>query len=158
MIFREKNEHLRTFLVAQLVYILKINEFSPENTTKIIQSIKNSDNMSAYDYLIKETQVEWLEKGIEKGIDLGIEKGIDLGIEKGIDLGIEKGIDLGIEKGIDLGIEKGMDLGIEKGATLKEKDFTTSLILSTDFDDAKIAALVGVTEEYVTDLRKALVA
>ncbi len=48
-----------------------------------------------------------------------------------------------------LGIEK----GIEKGVSIKERDFATSLILSTDFDDTKIAMLVGVTEEYVTNLR-----
>ena len=74
-------------------------------------------------------------------------------IEMGIDLGIEKGI----EKGIDLGIERGIDLGIEKGASLKEeeknKNFATSLIISTDFDDEKIAILVGVSAEYVQNLR-----
>ena len=71
------------------------------------------------------------------------------GIEEGIDLGIEKGI----EKGIDLGIERGIDLGIEKGEAKKNKEFATSLIISTDFDNAKIALLVGVTEQYVIDLR-----
>ena len=62
-------------------------------------------------------------------------------------------IDIGIEKGI----EKGIDLGIEKGASLKEeeknKNFASSLIISTDFDNEKIAMLVGVTAEYVKDLR-----
>ncbi len=58
----------------------------------------------------------------------------------------------GIEEGIDLGI----DLGIEKGVSIKEKEFATSLIISTDFDDAKIALLVGVTEQYVIDLRSEL--
>ena len=62
----------------------------------------------------------------------------------------------GIEKGINLGIEKGIDLGIEKGVSIKEKEFATSLIISTDFDDAKIALLVGVTEQYVVDLRNEL--
>ncbi len=58
----------------------------------------------------------------------------------------------GIEKGIDLGI----DLGIEKERANKELQFATSLIISTDFDDAKIALLVGVTEQYVIDLRSEL--
>ena len=58
----------------------------------------------------------------------------------------------GIEEGIDLGI----DLGIEKGVSIKEKEFATSLIISTDFDDAKITLLVGVTEQYVIDLRSEL--
>ena len=62
----------------------------------------------------------------------------------------------GIEQGIDLGIEKGIDLGIEQGEAKKNKEFATSLIISTDFDDAKIALLVGVTEQYVIDLRSEL--
>ena len=49
------------------------------------------------------------------------------------------------------------DLLIEKGAFDKElqknRDFVTSLIISTDFNDAKIATLVGVTIDYVKDLR-----
>ena len=49
---------------------------------------------------------------------------------------------------------------IEKGASLKEeeknKNFASSLIISTDFDDEKIAMLVGVTAEYVKDLRATL--
>jgi hypothetical protein len=38
----------------------------------------------------------------------------------------------------------------------KNKSFATSLLLSTDFDDAKIAILVGVATDYVTDLREEL--
>ncbi len=49
--------------------------------------------------------------------------------------------------------------GIEEGLTIKEqqknKDFATSLIISTDFNDAKIATLVGVSAQYVMDLREA---
>ena len=48
------------------------------------------------------------------------------------------------------------DLIIEKGVSIKERDFTTSLILSTDFDDTKIASLVGVTTDYVFNLRNEL--
>ena len=62
-------------------------------------------------------------------------------------------IEMGIEKGIDLGIEKGIDLGIEKEKNNKELQFATSLIISTDFDDEKIAILVGVSAEYVQNLR-----
>jgi Putative transposase, YhgA-like len=96
----QKDEHLETFLIAQLVYILKNNEFNPDNAKKIIQSIKKSNHMSAYDYLMKEAKQE--------------------------------------------------------GYSEKEKDFTISLISSTDFDNAKIAILVGVTEEYVANLRNTL--
>ena len=58
-----------------------------------------------------------------------------------------------IEMGIDLGIEKGIDLGIEKEKNNKELQFATSLIISTDFDDEKIAVLVGVSADYVQNLR-----
>ena len=92
-------------MVAQLVYILKNNEFSPENTNKIIQTVKKIKNMSSYDYL--------MQKATKEGIEIGIDKGV----------------------------------------SIKEKDFATSLIVSTDFDDEKIAMLVGVTVEYVSDLR-----
>ena len=61
-------------------------------------------------------------------------------------------IEMGIEKGIDLGIEK----GIEKEKINKELQFATSLIISTDFDNEKIAILVGVSVEYVQNLRKEL--
>ena len=96
----EKNENLETFLVAQLVYILKNNEFSPENTNKIIQTVKKIKNMSSYDYLMREATKE--------------------------------------------------------AVSIKERDFATSLIVSTDFDDEKIAMLVGVTVDYVSDLRTEL--
>ncbi len=59
----------------------------------------------------------------------------------------------GFEKGIEKGIEKGRTEGIEQGASLKEKEFACSLIISTDFDNAKIALLVGVSIEYVNTLR-----
>ena len=62
------------------------------------------------------------------------------------------GYDRIIQRGINLGIEK----GIEKGVSAKEKEFATSLILSTEFNDTKIADLVGVTVEYVKQLRKEL--
>ena len=119
------------FLHLIFVYLYKNIELSGSemrNIADAIQSPINKFAMSTYDSII--------EMGIEKGIDLGIEKGIDLGIEKGIDLGI--------------------DLGIEKGKTNKELQFATSLIISTDFDDEKIAILVGVSAEYVENLRAEL--
>jgi predicted transposase YdaD len=112
----EKDEHLRTFLVAQLVYILKNNELSPDDTKKIIQSVKKSNSMSAYDYLMNEAKLEGKLEGELKGK-----------------------------------LEGKLETVSEKN-----RDFTTSLIVSTDFDNAKIAMLVGVSEEYVTDLRNEL--
>ena len=54
---------------------------------------------------------------------------------------------------IEIGIEKGIDLGIEKEKNNKELQFATSLIISTNFDDEKIAILLGVSVEYVQNLR-----
>ena len=53
----------------------------------------------------------------------------------------------------DLMIEKGKVIGRQEEASLQKRDFATSLILSTDFDDTKIASLVNVSEEYVKNLR-----
>ena len=47
------------------------------------------------------------------------------------------------------------DLRFIQGVDEKNLTFTTSLIQNTDFDDAKIAMLVGVTVEYVKNLRNA---
>ena len=116
----EKDGALETFLLSQLVYILRNNEFSPENAKKIIQTVKKISNMSSYDYLMQEAK------------------------------------NIGLELGRQEGREEGIELGIDKGVSIKEKDFATSLIASTDFDDAKIAMLVGVTVEYVSDLRAEL--
>jgi hypothetical protein len=58
------------------------------------------------------------------------------------------------------GIEEGEEKGIEKGMSLKETqkqhDFTVSLIQNTDFDDTKIALLVGCAIEYVAGVRHSL--
>ena len=65
-----------------------------------------------------------------------------------------------IEKAKLEGMEKGMEKGIEKGreeaVSEKDKQFTESLLLSTDFDDAQIALLVGATVEYVAEIRKSV--
>ena len=45
--------------------------------------------------------------------------------------------------------------GVEQAVSEKNLFFTISLIQNTDFDDAKIAMLVGVTVEYVKNLRNA---
>lgn len=57
------DDHLRTFLLAQLVYVLKSSDFGPEKVKSIINEVKNTTGMSSYDYLMKE------------GIDLGVTKG-----------------------------------------------------------------------------------
>ena len=53
----------------------------------------------------------------------------------------------------DLRFIQGIEQGAEQEAIEKNLTFATSLIQNTDFDDAKIALLVGVTVEYVKNLR-----
>jgi predicted transposase/invertase (TIGR01784 family) len=57
---------------------------------------------------------------------------------------------------IDILIEDAKIEGIEKNQKEANRKFATSLIQSTDFDNAKIAMLVGVSEEYVANLRAEL--
>jgi hypothetical protein len=59
-------------------------------------------------------------------------------------------------KGIKKGEKRGIEKGIEKQRENSNISFTTSLIVSTDFDDVKIATLVGVSTEYVANLRNEL--
>ncbi len=53
---------------------------------------------------------------------------------------------------------RGERIGQKRGMTKKELEknlaFTQSLIRETEFDDAKIAGLVGVTETFVSEVRK----
>ncbi len=51
---------------------------------------------------------------------------------------------------------EGMEKGREEAFSEKDYQFTKSLLLSTEFDDAKIALLAGVSIEYVDDVRKGL--
>ncbi len=61
-------------------------------------------------------------------------------------------------KGERKGLIKGERRGLERGMTKKELEknlaFTQSLIRETEFDNAKIAGLVGVTETFVSKVRK----
>ena len=52
--------------------------------------------------------------------------------------------------------QKGKKEGIEKGEQKKASVFVTNLLQNTDFPDEKIAALAGVTIEYVGEIRKEL--
>jgi predicted transposase/invertase (TIGR01784 family) len=56
----------------------------------------------------------------------------------------------------DLLKQEGKIEGKIEGASLKEREFATSLIISTDFDNEKIAMLVSVTVDYVVALRQEL--
>ena len=63
--------------------------------------------------------------------------------------------DLRFIQGFEEGIRRVTEQRIRKEASEKNLTFTISLIQNTDFDDAKIAFLVGVTAEYVKNLRNA---
>jgi predicted transposase YdaD len=55
------------------------------------------------------------------------------------------------------GYDRIMQRGIEQGVKKKSEDFAISLILSTDFDNEKIALLVGdISPDYVQKLREEL--
>ena len=62
----------------------------------------------------------------------------------------------GYDRLIQRGRQEGIQEGSIKTASAKDKAFATSLIVSTEFSDSKIADLVGVTEDYVLQLRTAL--
>lgn len=49
---------------------------------------------------------------------------------------------------------RGEKSGLKRGVNEKNLAFTQSLIRETEFDDAKIAGLVGVTEAFVSEVRK----
>jgi flagellar biosynthesis/type III secretory pathway protein FliH len=59
-----------------------------------------------------------------------------------------------LEEGLELGMEKGIEKGIEKGAEQKSREFVRNLLQNTDFDDAKIASLSGVTTAFVEKVKK----
>jgi len=52
------------------------------------------------------------------------------------------------------GIEKGMIEGIEKGEQNKTYEIVKNLLLNTDFDIAKIAALANTPESFVRNMQK----
>ena len=66
------------------------------------------------------------------------------------------GYDLILKKGKEIGIEEGIEIGSTEEKQKKNKEFTISLLISTDFNDEKIAMLVGVEIAFVEILRTAL--
>jgi predicted transposase/invertase (TIGR01784 family) len=57
---------------------------------------------------------------------------------------------------IQKGRQEGVVLGRQEEANEKNREFTISLLNSTDFSDEKIANLVGVTIQYVSEIRNFL--
>jgi hypothetical protein len=66
----------------------------------------------------------------------------------------------GIEQGLEQGIEQGLEQGLEQGMSQKDYEnkfnFVKSLLDNTDFNDEKIAVLVGVSINFITDVKDVL--
>jgi predicted transposase/invertase (TIGR01784 family) len=60
------------------------------------------------------------------------------------------------EEGVEKGIEKGIERGVEIGRQNEKITLVKSLLLHTNFDNAKIANLCDVPEEMVSQLQKDL--
>jgi predicted transposase YdaD len=78
-----------------------------------------------------------------------------MGIEEFVlDRAKRVGLKQGMEKGIKKGMEKGIEKGIEISNTTKNKLFVESLLEKTDFNDDKIADIVGVSVAFVGSIRE----
>ena len=100
--------------------------------------------MSFLRYYVRFEKPEMLVKFVEE-IGILTERGNTMGIEELL---------------LDMAEKKGIEKGIEKGMTQKELEknliFTRNLLSSTDFSVAKIAELVGVSEDFVLTVKKGL--
>ncbi|MCF0056650.1 hypothetical protein [Dyadobacter sp. CY356] len=63
----------------------------------------------------------------------------------------------GFEKGVVTGMEKGMSQGIEKGEQRKTYEIVKNLLLNTDFDVPKVAALVNCPESFVKEVKEDII-
>ncbi|MCF2446081.1 hypothetical protein L0657_19135 [Dyadobacter sp. CY345] len=62
----------------------------------------------------------------------------------------------GIEKGMEKGIQKGIVQGIERGERSKTYEIAKNMLLNTDFDISKIAALANCSESLVEEIKEGL--
>lgn len=65
----------------------------------------------------------------------------------------EEGREVGREEGREVGREEGIKMGLKEASERKDYAFVKNLLLNTDFETARIAALTGVTEAYVSKIR-----
>jgi flagellar biosynthesis/type III secretory pathway protein FliH len=102
--------------------------------------------MGVVEIIIADAKVIAQREGMAEGLEKGMEKGLARGLEKGM----EKGLARGLEKGIEKGIEKGKEITESK----KNYEFTKSLLQNCpEWSDEKIATIVGVSSEYVLQVR-----
>jgi predicted transposase/invertase (TIGR01784 family) len=77
------DEHLKSFFIAQLVYVLKNNELSDEKVSSIIDNFKNTIEMNAYDRLIGQAKQEGKQEGWQEGKQAGKQEGWQEGKQAG---------------------------------------------------------------------------
>lgn len=68
------------------------------------------------------------------------------------DVGEKRGLEKGRKEGKKEGLEKGLKKGRKEAAQEKE-EIVSNLIKTTEFDDARIASLTGVTIKRVQEVR-----
>ncbi|MCF2446082.1 hypothetical protein L0657_19140 [Dyadobacter sp. CY345] len=61
-----------------------------------------------------------------------------------------------MEEGIEKGMEKGIVQGIERGERSKTYEIAKNMLLNTDFDISKIAALANCSESLVEEIKEDL--
>ncbi len=61
-----------------------------------------------------------------------------------------------MEEGIEKGMEKGIVQGIERGERSKTYEIVKNMLLNTDFDNSKIAALANCSESLVEEIKEDL--
>ena len=117
-----KDEHYFTFFFAQLAYILKNNEFSPEEESKYFQKFKNTKKMNAYDRLQKQFGEQAMKEGREQGREQGREEGREQGREEGQELLLMKLVDRQLSKGFSISeIAERLDIDINDVITIINK-------------------------------------
>lgn len=57
------------------------------------------------------------------------------------------------EEGRKKGRKEGIKLGLKEAAERKDHEFVKNLLLNTDFEIARVAALAGVTQDFLTKVQ-----
>jgi flagellar biosynthesis/type III secretory pathway protein FliH len=60
------------------------------------------------------------------------------------------------EEGLEKGLQKGIEKGLEEGIKKEKRTIVRSMILNTNFDNAKIAQLCDTAEAAVKQMREDL--
>ncbi len=109
-----------------------------------LRTLANLRNLQPLINLIMQSISQFFNKDIDPWYNEGHKKGHTDGLQKGI------------QKGIEQGIQEGRQEGRQEAVSEKNQQFTITLLQNTDFDNDKIATLVGVSVAYVTEIRTSL--